>query len=110
MALKRIKKQDEEDIVGEYHRVSNVRADFETIRIVIYRSESDRQDFKNGAFDNRFGKTEEKAEYRAGLKAKIENGGLAPNATTIGDSIKAYAYESLKEESDYYSSEYFEDC
>lgn len=110
MALRRIKKHVDTDIIGEYHRVDHVRGDFDNIRITVYKTEQDRQDFQNGIFDNRFGKTEGRTEYRACLKSLIEDNGLAPNATTIGDSIKAYAYEALKQESDYYSSEYFEDC
>lgn len=110
MALKRIKIQNDSQILNEYHKINTVNSEFDTINIEIYSSEQDRLDFKNGVFDSRFKKTDSYTCYRAGLKDLILNNGLAPNTTNLYDSIIAYAYQSLRLESDFYSEEFFENC
>lgn len=117
MALKRIKMQKnnngenlDNQILNEYHKINTVNSEFDTISIEIYSSEQDRLDFKNGVFDSRFKKTDSYTCYRSGLKDVILNNGLAVGSTNLYDSIIAYAYESLKVESDFYTSEFFEDC
>jgi len=111
MDLKRIKIQNENnEVIGEYHKINNVNREYDTISIEIYSSEQDRLDFKNGVFDSRFKKTDSYTCYRAGLKDVILNNGLAEGTTNLYDSIIAYGYESLKVESDFYTAEYFEDC
>jgi hypothetical protein len=111
MALKRIKIQNENnEVIGEYHKINNVNSEYDTISIEIYSSEQDRIDFKNGVFDSRFKKTDSYTCYRAGLKDVILTNGLAVGSTNLYDSIIAYAYLSLKTESDFYSEEFFENC
>jgi len=110
MALKRIKIQNENQVIGEYHKINNISSAYDTIQVEIYSSEQDRLDFKNGVFDSRFKKTDSYTCYRAGLKDVILNNGLAEGTTNLYDSIIAYGYQSLKVESDFYTAEYFEDC
>ena len=111
MALKRIKKQRETDIIGEYHKINNISSAFDTIQVEIYSSEQDREDFKNGVFDNRFKKTDTFTNYRASLDGMIKEATeLPPNCNTIADAILYFGYESLKLESDFYTSEFFENC
>ena len=111
MAFKRIKKYNENDIIGEYHKVNTINSAFDTIEVEIYASEQDRLDFKNGIFNSRFKKTDTFTNYRAGLKELILNATELPtNCNNLQDAIIHYAYVSLTSESDYYTSEYFEEC